>query len=297
MQSPHLPHPLPTAAGEEEVVATAGPEKPRHVSFLPDVETEEGEEEFQSPLNAESLPAAESFDDPFHDKFVQFQAILTILPMAAFASGDPNDISRGLLEKQRHFPQFKGLQRLHVVFANTDMACFADFERGRLYTSVRGTDIRSLKDLGNDLQIMFGFAPNRASFIQTQYCVVRDQFPTFMSFGCGHSLGGSIMHELAYKMEREPEYAFERVDVFNAGGSPLRRTYTGLRRTQFNSHRVKGDIVSAFYGSIGNDKEYTPHPDHNSHAMATFLPPRQKSLVEMMVSYVTCCASHREATR
>ncbi|CAE8615345.1 unnamed protein product [Polarella glacialis] len=52
------------------------------------------------------------------------------------------------------------------------------------------------------------------------------------SYGCGHSLGGTVMHELACRFEEEPAYAFTTVDVFNAG---------------FYSHRVAGDLVSCFH--------------------------------------------------
>merc|ERR1712107_303300 len=99
--------------------------------------------------------------------------------------------------------------------------------------------------------------------------------------GCGHSLGGTVMHELAYRLQNNASYSFTRVDVFNPGASIFHRMYTPVSRTQFYSHRVVGDIVSYWYQSVGKTLEYEPKAEYNVHAMGHFLPNRHKTKLSL----------------
>ncbi|CAE8644121.1 unnamed protein product, partial [Polarella glacialis] len=73
----------------------------------------------------------------------------------------------------------------------------------------------SARDLIDDARVIFGFPP-------------AGRYPSYDSYGCGHSLGGTVMHELACRFEEEPAYAFTTVD--------------------FYSHRVAGDLIGASRG-------------------------------------------------
>jgi len=82
------------------------------------------------------------------------------------------------------------------------------------------------------------------------------------------------MTELAHLLEKDSKYAFERVDVFNTGGSPISRGYSALKVTQFRSHRTQGDLVSKFFRGPGELYEHPARPEFCSHSLKHFLPER-----------------------
>jgi len=228
------------------------------------------------------------------DHFASFIAILSNLPMHApvkrrfccqrlrlrsntVEQSCSERVDAVLQEACDEYPQFAGeLRALSVVGACADFSFFADHGSKNLFMAVRGTDFRVCRDICNDIDIALGYPPRRAACADREYRKVRSQFSQYASFGCGHSLGGSIMHELAYNLEKESDYAFVRVDVFNAGGSPLRRRYTALNRTEFNSHRVVGDLVSLFYEPPGGKTiEHDRVPNIDAHRLVHFLPIRR----------------------
>jgi len=235
------------------------------------------------------------------------QAILTVLPKQGLMSSKvlrKKDLGNGQLrwslEKKTHaemveaallrscllYPRFAGeLRKLVVVAADEDLAIFSDARGRRLFTSLRGTSPFKARDLGDDALVALGYPPTRVECVRRIYRGVRDQFLGYRSYGCGHSLGGSVLHELACSLEQEPAYAFDRIDVFNAGGSPLQPTTSALRRTAFFSHRTEGDLVSLFYkppGGIDNGSSrvvlHQVDPMSGSvHRMGHFLPRRCSS--------------------
>merc|ERR1712039_10772 len=144
-----------------------------------------------------------------------------------------------LLHSCSEYPRYgTELGRLHVVHTSEDLAIFVDHEEELLFTSVRGTNPFVPRDLSDDVLVILGYAPTRVEDVKHAYCSIRDQFPTYESFGCGHSLGGSVMHEIACSLEKEAKYAFARVDVFNPGGSPFQRRADPLTLTKFFAHCV-----------------------------------------------------------
>lgn len=200
-------------------------------------------------------------------------------------------ISAALQNAGQHYRRNQALsadlRRLVVVYASRDMACFADREEERLYTAVRGTNALSCRDLCNDVLIAAGYPPRRATTVLEEYRRVRLLYPDYQSFGCGHSLGGTVMHELAYTLEGDTELSFVRVDVFNAGGSPLRRRYTALDQTLFFSHRVDGDFVSRWYEPPGGQNlDYKGRRGQGAHFLTNFLPRRRASTIAQFFSKV-----------
>merc|ERR1712226_187282 len=123
-------------------------------------------------------------------------------------------MGEAVLAKAARQYRFKELARLKVVYVSPDMVGLADVSKRRLFTAVRGTDATSARDLGNDLLIALGYGTARTSEVELEYCKLRRRFPMYDSYGCGHSLGGTVMHELAQMMEKTPALAFKRVDVF-----------------------------------------------------------------------------------
>lgn len=244
--------------------------------------------------------------------FSAFQAVLSSLPQHAldahrtccgarescrFGAREveyADKVQAALLEASREYPQFsEELQRMVVVLVTVDLACFVDHTEERCYTAVRGTSPTVCRDLCNDMLIAMGRPPNRATGVMEEYRAVRQRFPTYKSYGCGHSLGGTVMHEMAYRLERDPEFAFHRVDVFNAGGSPLRRRYTALSFTEFNAHRVAGDALSSFYvppgGSSRDDVEHHERvagARNGAHGLGNFLPAPRRTVIDVMADWV-----------
>lgn len=260
-------------------------------------------EEWNGGANTPCTLAALQSNGHQDDDFASFIAILSNLPMHAPAKKrcccqrlrSGNDIVEQscadrveavLQDACDEFPQFATeLQALTVVGACDDFSFFADHDSKNLFMAVRGTDLRVCRDICNDVYIALGYPPRRAASADREYRKVRSQFSQYASFGCGHSLGGSIMHELAYNLEKEPDYAFVRVDVFNAGGSPLRRRYTALNRTEFNSHRVVGDLVSLFYEPPGGKTiEHDRVPNIDAHRLVHFLPIRRVRVLSEAVA-------------
>lgn len=252
--------------------------------------------------------------------FTRLQAILTDLPKHALQSDEASTVrscsscgvqgpvpllssseapplscacvvEMALVQAINKYPLYaEELARLVVAHASPDIAIFVDHEKQRIFTSVRGTCPTSARDLGNDALIVFGVTPARVYYVRQTYASIRKLYPKYESFGCGHSLGGTIMHDLAHGVEDEPELRFERVDVFNAGGSPLRKNYSALNHTEFNAHRVAGDIVSYFYqppGAGGNSRggrtiQHDLDPKFMAHGLGHFLPKRRSTLGRFM---------------
>lgn len=238
------------------------------------------------------------------DSFVQLQAILTVMPQHALATesggfmecglctsrgvSDPNSsvgpVDRALMEAMKDYPEFADdLGNLSIVHASADLVCFVDHLGCRIFTAIRGTDFLTPRDLGNDALIALGFSTVRAEHVRDEYRTVRERYPSYKSYGCGHSLGGVVMHELAYSLGDQREYAFTRVDVFNAGGSPFGRSQTPLADTEFLSHRVVGDLVSYFYQPLGRTVLYEPDPEHSVHLMGHFLPRKEPPTLERLL--------------
>jgi hypothetical protein len=156
------------------------------------------------------------------------------------------------------------------------MAILVDHEDFQLFTCVRGTNPFVARDLSDDARVIMGLPPARVDDAKAAYRAVCRRFPGYRSYGCGHSLGGSVMHELAYVFEKRPEYRFTRVDVFNAGASPFQRRNSALKHTVLMSHRVTGDLVSYFYDPPGGGTiEHKERPQFGgAHWMGHFLPRR-----------------------
>lgn len=265
---------------------------------------------------------------PALDKFAQLQAILAGLPMYAlrdenYCSGCCCASRRGgclccchprvidnlpwvlpcherievaLLEAKTDYPQFKSeLERLHVALASHDLTIFVDDYEQRIFTSLRGTDCRTCRDISNDTLVFFGCWLCRTKWAQEEYCHVRSRYLKYRSYGCGHSLGGTVMTELAHFLEDQQGYAFDRVDVFNTGASPLARGYTNLKRTEFNAHRVQGDLVSKFFRT-GTVLEHPARPEFCSHSLQHFLPEKVPREINQMAAlwYHSCCAGIRD---
>lgn len=229
------------------------------------------------------------------DNFTRLQAIITDLPQHALAADSwiparaslggslerfrEKLVERELLRSCKQYPRYAAdLRHLVVVHASEDLTILVDNKHQKMYTSVRGTNPLKARDLKDDARIVLGFPPERVALAKETYCRIRDSFLGYDSYGCGHSLGGTVMHELTCCLEQDSIYAFKRVDVFNAGGSPFRPKGSALTHTEFYSHRVAGDLVSFFYeppkspaGDRGN-VEHVEKPQIWSHGLGHFLP-------------------------
>jgi len=80
------------------------------------------------------------------------------------------------------------------------------------------------------------------------------------------------MTELAHMLEEKQEFAFDRVDVFNTGSSPINSGYSGLKLTQFNDHRVPGDYISKYFQVEGHVWEHSQKEGIWAHSLRHFLP-------------------------
>jgi len=173
------------------------------------------------------------------------------------------------------------LARLEVLHANLDLVCLADHVAGRLFTAARGTDrnINPLtfpRDWGNNIMIVFGNGPSsRATTAVDDYRACRQLFPTYKSFGSGHSLGGAVMVQLAKSVEDFPDLSFSRLDVFNTAISPLSRTFVCLANTALHVHRTPGDWASmGLSWMVVKDLHVHPVKSHiaERHSLKHFLP-------------------------
>jgi hypothetical protein len=263
--------------------------------------------------------------------FTRLQAILTDLPKHALSAkeaqlfhceccsapgGTPQDaltcagtIEVALTQSCLKYPAFqRELACLQVVHATPDITILVDHEGKRLFTSIRGTNVATARDIGNDVLVVLGCNTVRSSYIEETYTEVRKNYPTYKSYGCGHSLGGTIMHELACTVENDPELVFQRVDVFNAGGSPFKRGFKELVHTEFNAHRTGGDLVSFFYRPPGSGItrggrviQHPTDPRYHAHRLGHFLPPRRTTMQAIVedfgasswLSYIFTCTSRR----
>merc|ERR1711971_860930 len=79
---------------------------------------------------------------------------------------------------------------------------------------------------------------------------------------------------------------FKRVDVFNSGGSPLSRGYTGITKTEFYGHRVPGDWVSRFFHVPGGEHVHAQRSEFCSHSLHHFLPERVADRIDDVVDGV-----------
>lgn len=256
---------------------------------------------------------------PKSDPLVKFQAILAGLPMHALRQEHcggcccasrrggclccchpwvidhlpwvlpcNEQIEIALLEARRTYPQYKEeLGRLRVVHASHDLTIFVDDLELRMFTSLRGTDCRTCRDLCNDLLIIGGCWLCRTKWARAEYCHARRILgANYASYGCGHSLGGTVMTELAHILENDELFKFTRVDVFNTGGSPLSRGYVGLSKTVFFAHRVPGDWVSRFF-HVPGIQEHPQRPEHCSHSLHHFLPERVADGIDAVADGMT----------
>lgn len=249
-----------------------------------------------TPTTSKTLASyMEMEEDTAQQDETKIQAIMTALPRYALDAGKTcaclcfsgpeahqRRVEQGLAEAAAKFPQFADeIQRTRIIHVDVDMAIFVDDQERRMYTSIRGTSPDVCRDICNDCFITFGRPPPRLHKCCEVYRRVRREHAEYKSYGCGHSLGGAIMHELAYRMEKDPALAFVRVDVFNAGGSPLKRRYTALSRTEFNAHRVQGDLVSAWYEppTLSRKIQHVQRTSIGAHGLGHFLPRQRKTIV------------------
>lgn len=237
---------------------------------------------------------------PLCDELARLQAILAGLPQHVpsktvhlrFAnSSRPSSatyveragiaLHRASLEYPQHAVE---LCRLEVISANLDLIFLADHEKRRLFVCARGTD-RALRrttlprDLGNDALVALGFGPLRVKAAAAEYQDVCARLPDYYTFGCGHSLGATVIEWLALWAEAENgRRAFQRVDLFNPGSSPLRRLLptrncgVPLAETDVQTHRVPGDLVSWFHKTVGQKHVHPRLPQLSAHALGHFLP-------------------------
>jgi hypothetical protein len=241
------------------------------------------------------------------DPFVQLQAILAGLPMRAvpapvFSRSCGTGVSLGcagerrppppvdsqackariqaaLVEACGDYPEHLVLGQLVVEHASLDSVCLANHPEGQLFTAVRGTDrmlnpLTTPRDMQNDVLIALGMAPTRTAKALSEYRALRARFPTYCSYGTGHSLGGNIVEQLALSVEEETTYRFRRVDVFNTGASPLRQVPTKLTMTELHAHRVPGDWASMYHTPAGG-KLHVHKPKtafRSRHVLGHFLP-------------------------
>lgn len=271
------------SCGSARRAAAAAPGKPRGLS---------AEAKWQGLGPQQSLTEKE---------FVRLQAILTTLPKhVVIPSGTsmplPDEaqadlVEAALLQACQMYPRYeKELGRLLLVHVGEDLLIFADHKTRRLFTALRGTNPLKARDLADDARVALGYPPARADDAICSYSRIRRQFSVYETYGCGHSLGGSVLHELACRVGKDPSLAFTRVDVFNAGGSPLQQPAVALWRTRFFAHCVEGDMVSLFYeppGGNGCGAQVIVHkedPRFGKHRMGNFLP-RQRSCPDLKVAH------------
>eukprot|EP00930_Biecheleria_cincta_P063284 TRINITY_DN48806_c0_g1_i1.p1 TRINITY_DN48806_c0_g1~~TRINITY_DN48806_c0_g1_i1.p1 ORF type:complete len:351 (+),score=31.82 TRINITY_DN48806_c0_g1_i1:45-1097(+) len=246
------------------------------------------------------------------DRFAQLQAILAGLPMYAVpapsrscgpdllvqcsgqrmhvehrmqASTCAQRVQYKLSEIASEYPDHESTLRvLQVEHASLDLVCFADHGGHKLFVAVRGTDpalnpLTVRGDMHSNMNILLGYSPKRADTALEEYRNVRRRFPTYATYGSGHSLGGAVVCHVAKSVELQEELSFERVDVFNTATSPLTRSLAILEGSVLHAHRVPGDWASwglcIFEPGTGivHTHEIKPHV-RNRHALGHFLPPR-----------------------
>jgi len=205
-----------------------------------------------------------------------------------------------LLGAGRQFPDYRDeLNRLQVVHASIDVVCFVDHERRRLFTAVCGASKASPRNVADDEQVVPGDTPADAALVQDEYCEVRRRFPNCTeSYGCGHSLGGSVLHGIANSVEKQPELAFTRVDVFAAKGStpPRAASRTALGRTEFRSHDAPGDLLSMLCDppQAGSDTVHERRLSTPVHPMYPLVPREIQVVQSQLWRMLTCCTGlHR----
>mmetsp|Transcript_30851 Transcript_30851/g.67490 ORF Transcript_30851/g.67490 Transcript_30851/m.67490 type:complete len:436 (-) Transcript_30851:33-1340(-) len=192
-------------------------------------------------------------------------------------------VEAALSRARLDFPHRSELRRLVVVHATLDLVCLADHSESRLFIAARGTDrvMRGAtlpRDLGNDTLIFLGFGPVRVNRTAIEYKTVCDRFPGYSSFGVGHSLGASVIEWLALWAEQSGRHAFQRIDLFNPGSSPLRHLRPARSRavplvcTEVHTHRVLGDVISRFHVPAGPKHLHPRRPELGAHSLGHFLP-------------------------
>eukprot|EP00927_Polykrikos_kofoidii_P012947 TRINITY_DN1563_c0_g1_i2.p1 TRINITY_DN1563_c0_g1~~TRINITY_DN1563_c0_g1_i2.p1 ORF type:complete len:334 (-),score=52.07 TRINITY_DN1563_c0_g1_i2:74-1075(-) len=235
-----------------------------------------------------------------NDKTAEKQVVDGSTPLALSCA---EKIEMALLQCRREFPKYREeLSRLTVVYATLDVSIFADHSSKLLFTAVRGTDpnlnhLTTPRDMNNNILVFCGFAPSRVNSVLQAYKSVRHDFPTYMSYGSGHSLGGNVLQELAKRVEEDPTYGFTRVDLFNIGGSPLQSCLTPLHKTEFNVHRVPGDPISSWHRSSTRRVTVKKKPDFHPHSLGHFLPPREsadETMGETTSRLVGLCCGSRQ---
>lgn len=107
------------------------------------------------------------------------------------------------------------------------------------------------------------------------------------------------MTELAHLVEADERYAFDRVDVFNSGASPIFRGYNSLKTTILRAHRTRGDLVSKFFEGPGKTYEHPERPEFCSHSLKHFLPEKMpqnftKVMTDAQAWVEGCCGGTRQ---
>uniref|UniRef100_A0A7S4SIT7 Uncharacterized protein n=1 Tax=Alexandrium monilatum TaxID=311494 RepID=A0A7S4SIT7_9DINO len=295
--------------GSLSPASSPGPPTPEDALHIDACSNQEIDSE---PSPPESWDVNTNFEEAADD-LARLQAILASLPQHAVplgggssgnARGAPS-VGRLLTALHRaclEYPQRADeLRELEVVHASLDLVCLADHSGRRLFTAARGTD-RALRgatlprDLGNDALIALGFGPARVSNAIRQYQEVCERLPGFASFGCGHSLGASVIEGLARWAEAGPgRTVFQRIDLFNPASSPLRKLVRGtvpLVQTEVHAHRVPGDFVSRFHHFLGCSKHVHPRrPRLSAHALGHFLPTADEAAIAARAAVAQCAAA------
>ncbi|CAL1127779.1 unnamed protein product [Cladocopium goreaui] len=254
------------------------------------------------------------------ESFVELQAILAGLPMHAIPHGDrscgpevflscrgprKSQIDEGTCKRRveailskaaREYPGHEHvLRQLEVEFASLDLVCFVDHRRRRLFAAVRGTDLSmnrwtTHEDMRSNMHLILGYNPPRAERALKEYLAVRSRFGRYVSFACGHSLGGAVVLFVARECEENPDTAFQRVDVFNTATSPLATPLVPFT-TSTHFHRVKGDWASLALEQVelshGQVHLHSPKesvPD--KHVLLHFLPKKVDNADDQ-----SCCLS------
>jgi len=311
-------------------------------------------EEVHTTVGDREVTVTENSLHPEDLVFVQQQAIMAGLPMHAISdqlSCDFGVVNCATSRKKRtlqdvpktaaqrlqerlgvmsyEYPDYQGLlERLEIICDVHDasastIVCLADHEEKRLYVAARGTHRSisrvSVEDWKSNLQIAIGSRPyGRTELALEHYRRVKREHTDYVTFGTGHSLGGAVMIQLATCVEDEPEFRFERVDVFNTAVGPFERNFIWLQQTELHIHRIPGD-----WASLGLNGQQAPnlhmHPAQThvseTHSLQHFLPikaserarieearkaalaqqqQRQQGTVNTLLGLLTACMGNRQ---
>lgn len=121
----------------------------------------------------------------------------------------------------------------------------------------KGTDVKDIKDLSSDIEIILGVSglDKRLKESLKFYDEVREKYPDYTKWVCGHSLGGTLAYIVA--KHRVPQ----RCTVFNPGSSPnmlfIQMLTDTVQKASWTknvyTYKMLGDPVSTF-SHVGNTK-------------------------------------------